>query len=460
MVPELLLGLVLTASAGGIYFLIKQHVREKQAREEERLALTAQFKQTLLRTLRSTKASDFRFSEFVDRCGVSRRDADRVTDEIFRSLYRSVMADGVVTNGERKKLVRLASTLEIEEDRSARIEQEIKGEVYCGAVEGVLADGVVTEAEVLELEALRKSLGICRKEALEISESLSRDAYLATLRRIVEDGHVTEEEKAELAKVKCALAISSSDGARLAQWGNSAIDLYRQLFTSIIQDGVVTPEQESALTWFQGEVGLPDSWIAASQERLQKVKRLSAYREGNLPSIRTKIILQSSEVCHWEGPCSFRYQTTRQVKSLDGDLLVTSKNVIIKSQIRTISYSPSRMLDIIRYSGSLAIQVNGSQGTGSYFVSDPEELEAVLTGLVRKHKYLLGEKYTSSMSRRIAHEVKIEVWARDGGRCVGCGASDYLEFDHIIPHSRGGASTVNNVQLLCRRCNSEKSDRI
>ncbi|MBV8232504.1 MAG: HNH endonuclease, partial [Planctomycetaceae bacterium] len=78
----------------------------------------------------------------------------------------------------------------------------------------------------------------------------------------------------------------------------------------------------------------------------------------------------------------------------------------------------------------------------------------------RKHKYLLGEKYTSSMSRHIPHEVKIEVWTRDGGRCVGCGASDYLEFDHIIPHSHGGASTVNNVQLLCRRCNLEKSDRI
>jgi hypothetical protein len=310
------------------------------------------------------------------------------------------------------------------------------------------------------LESLRKSLGIGRKEGLELSESLSRDAYIATLRRIVEDGRVTEEEKAELAKIKRALAISGSDGARLAQWGDSAINLYRQLFTSIMQDGVVTPDQESTLKWFQGEVSLPDSWIASSQERLQRVKRLSAYREGNLPSIRTRTILQSSEVCHWEGACSFRYQTTKQVKSLDGDLLVTSKNMIIKSAIRTISYSPSKILDIVRYTDSLAIQINGRQGTGSYFVSDPEGLEAVLTGLVRKHKYLLSEKYTSSMSRHIPHEIKIEVWARDGGRCVGCGVSDYLEFDHIIPHARGGANTVNNVQLLCRRCNAEKKDRI
>jgi 5-methylcytosine-specific restriction endonuclease McrA len=35
-----------------------------------------------------------------------------------------------------------------------------------------------------------------------------------------------------------------------------------------------------------------------------------------------------------------------------------------------------------------------------------------------------------------------------------------LEFDHIIPHAKGGANTEGNVRLLCRRCNNEKGDRI
>ncbi len=60
----------------------------------------------------------------------------------------------------------------------------------------------------------------------------------------------------------------------------------------------------------------------------------------------------------------------------------------------------------------------------------------------------------------IPQHVKSEVWKRDGGRCIECGASDYLALDHVIPFSKGGANTVKNLQLLCRRCNSAKGDRI
>lgn len=60
----------------------------------------------------------------------------------------------------------------------------------------------------------------------------------------------------------------------------------------------------------------------------------------------------------------------------------------------------------------------------------------------------------------IPSKVKDEVWNRDGGQCVQCGSKENLEFDHIIPHSRGGADTVRNLQLLCEHCNRSKSANI
>ena len=60
----------------------------------------------------------------------------------------------------------------------------------------------------------------------------------------------------------------------------------------------------------------------------------------------------------------------------------------------------------------------------------------------------------------IPEDVKFEVWRRDQGRCIICGSQENLEFDHIIPFSKGGSSTARNIQLLCQNCNRHKSDKI
>lgn len=61
----------------------------------------------------------------------------------------------------------------------------------------------------------------------------------------------------------------------------------------------------------------------------------------------------------------------------------------------------------------------------------------------------------------IPTHVKLEVWKRDDGRCVVCGATDELHFDHVVPFSKGGTSSIaGNVQLMCARHNLEKRDRI
>ena len=67
----------------------------------------------------------------------------------------------------------------------------------------------------------------------------------------------------------------------------------------------------------------------------------------------------------------------------------------------------------------------------------------------------------SEPRRVIPTHVKLEVWKRDRGKCVVCGATDELTFDHIIPYSRGGTSlSAKNIQLLCERHNIAKRDKI
>jgi HNH endonuclease len=65
-------------------------------------------------------------------------------------------------------------------------------------------------------------------------------------------------------------------------------------------------------------------------------------------------------------------------------------------------------------------------------------------------------------------ELRRQVWAKSGGRCQHCRCTDdeamtrtgkHLEYDHIKPWSKGGADTLENLQLLCNRCNRKKSNR-
>jgi len=50
------------------------------------------------------------------------------------------------------------------------------------------------------------------------------------------------------------------------------------------------------------------------------------------------------------------------------------------------------------------------------------------------------------------------VFARDEHTCKYCGSSAE-NLDHVVPRSRGGTHTWENVVAACRRCNTRKGDR-
>jgi hypothetical protein len=66
-------------------------------------------------------------------------------------------------------------------------------------------------------------------------------------------------------------------------------------------------------------------------------------------------------------------------------------------------------------------------------------------------------------SRSISREVMLKVVRRDGQICQECHEpvrDNEVEFDHIIPFSKGGASTADNIRLVCYDCNRKKSDSL
>lgn len=89
-----------------------------------------------------------------------------------------------------------------------------------------------------------------------------------------------------------------------------------------------------------------------------------------------------------------------------------------------------------------------------------ENLVDLISQKVKYKKSVVGQR--ALMTRALREKIK----ARDNYTCQCCGLSTkqepnlLLEIDHIIPVSKGGITSEENLQTLCWRCNRAKSNKI
>lgn len=80
--------------------------------------------------------------------------------------------------------------------------------------------------------------------------------------------------------------------------------------------------------------------------------------------------------------------------------------------------------------------------------------------LERAHMLLKAEASPRNPRGPISREMQRSVFERDGGACVECSGTFSIQYDHIIPVAMGGATTIENLQILCSYCNQAKGASI
>ena len=68
--------------------------------------------------------------------------------------------------------------------------------------------------------------------------------------------------------------------------------------------------------------------------------------------------------------------------------------------------------------------------------------------------------YSQYCKAAIPEDIRWLVWERDNFTCQNCGVRRFLTVDHIVPESAGGTMVPDNLQTLCKSCNSRKGARI
>ncbi len=71
-----------------------------------------------------------------------------------------------------------------------------------------------------------------------------------------------------------------------------------------------------------------------------------------------------------------------------------------------------------------------------------------------------NEQTEKRKKKKINGNLRKAVFERDSYRCKKCDSYIDLCCDHIYPESKGGETNLENLQTLCRPCNSKKKDKI
>ncbi|WP_228809843.1 TerD family protein [Nocardia farcinica] len=233
-----------------------------------------------------------------------------------------------------------------------------------------------------------------------------------------------------------------------------------RLVTFAFADGEIEQAEFEMFEHALVELRLGGPLVEDLRKRVHRGRTLCRLREGDLPVIRTPDLhLDSEEKVHLDLPATQVRTLARGPRHTEGRLIASNKKLRFVGTGAGVELPWTRVVSVRVAEGAVVIAATSARGGATFLVGDPDYVAAALEGALRVAKRLVltpGQRD----SRSISQEIKAEVWQRDGGRCVECGSGHYLEFDHIIPLSRGGATSAANLQILCRACNRRKGARI
>ncbi len=151
----------------------------------------------------------------------------------------------------------------------------------------------------------------------------------------------------------------------------------------------------------------------------------------------------------------------------DADIELKNTEKLAKIEKQKFNAMILRPVTVFQINSTLYLtKINGERVTYKGEVFNAEQILDIIDKLSQKHgDFYLNDDVWQAICRvergKVSNKMRFSILERDGRRCKKCGrATNDLEIDHIFPISKGGKSTYSNLQTLCHRCNSMKSNTV
>lgn len=123
--------------------------------------------------------------------------------------------------------------------------------------------------------------------------------------------------------------------------------------------------------------------------------------------------------------------------------------LVLNASYEPVNICTARRAMTLLFKGAAVVEQVGAH------VVRTSKIDIPLPSVVRLMTYRRMPRMNRSVSRK-------GIILRDGATCQYCGSKSLageLTLDHVVPRSRGGASTWENLVASCKRCNNRKRDR-
>ena len=386
-------------------------------------------------------------------------DTKRKAIGLFKNKFKGFVSDGVLTKEEISYLKKLAKTYDLDWKHMMTLVRSDALIFVKSLVKTAASDNILNNKEELIINKAMDLLHFEEEDRYYIEYDLlnikakSLEMFAEVFLDKISQDEFDEENLNALTKVAESYGLSWKEAIESVQ--DEAREFIKKLIVFAKQDGELDKKEENTIKRIVRLFNMPDDIKNNFYNEIKTIKRLQNIREGDLPNISdVPVMMESTELAHLSEKCHFK-KTPGQQSSLYGTMVITNNKVYFIGTKRSFKFNLKSIFNL-SYDGEHIFIDRQGTGRGHYRVKEPELTFELLLYLVRRNNFLVAHKNERERSRHIPQDVKVEVYHRDGGRCVICNSDVSLEFDHIIPFSKGGANTVENIQLLCHACNLKK----
>jgi hypothetical protein len=451
-------------AAKGLLDWIKTGINEVtsaiDAEREERLnSYTAQVDSEFGRL-----KQEFKFDVACRKLGVSTADRLLVAERVYRRFLARAWTDLSLSDREAELLAWAAGCLAIPGAKATELNRDAAAMAFRQVLAKAFADTHVDDTEAHHLASIATRCGHSVSSMVATffkheGESLIRAAFT----QYTSDGKLERDEWKRFVSTVERLGVPRDQMLNAIR--QPAHQLIEHVLADVRSDKEVTDREEKVLASLLANLIDDPAFAGYVKEQIDETKWRAEIAKGRLPSIEApeEAALRAGEIAHFSGPV--RYTRIRETSGglrsdeLSGHGVITDTRFVLTAVGKSFQILHRKILGHRPTPAGLEIRADG-KGAGIYnFVNTHDKAVAIWqTAIGRANQTIVEVNPTNT--RHISRDIRQRVWQRYGGRCAECGAAEYLEFDHIVPVAKGGSNSEANVQLLCRKCNLTKSDRI